>query len=192
MKEVRNTTFEIRAIEPDSRQVTGYAIVFNTESTGISGFTEIISASALEGVLERSDVLCLLNHNEDKGVLARSNKGSGSLTLEIDERGLKYSFDAPNTALGDELLEGLKRGDITVSSFAFTVADGGDSWTKRADGTYLRTINSIGELFDVSPVYRAAYDATSVKVDSRGLDAIKESERIELENYFNELRAKLK
>ncbi|MCM1440419.1 MAG: HK97 family phage prohead protease [Roseburia sp.] len=192
MKEVRNTTYEIRAIEPESRTVSGYAIVFNTESTGISGFTEVISPTALEGVLERSDVLCLLNHNEDKGVLARSNKGTGSLTLEIDERGLKYSFDAPNTALGDELIEGLKRGDITTSSFAFTVADGGDAWTKREDGTYLRTINSFDMIFDVSPVYRAAYDATSVKVDSRGLDAIKASERAELENYFNELRAKLK
>ena len=180
MREVRNTNFEIRAIEPESRTVTGYALVFNTESTGISG------------VLGRSDVLCLLNHNEDKGVLARSNKGSGSLTLEVDEQGLKYTFDAPNTALGDELLEGLKRGDITVSSFAFTVADGGDSWTKRADGTYLRTITAISELFDVSPVYRAAYDATSVKVDSRGLDAIKASERAELEKYFVELRAKIK
>lgn len=192
MKEVRNTTYEIRAIEPESRTVSGYAIVFNTESTGISGFTEVISPTALDGVLERSDVLCLLNHNEDKGVLARSNKGTGSLTLEIDERGLKYSFDAPNTALGDELLEGLKRGDITTSSFAFTVADGGDAWTKREDGTYLRTINSFDMIFDVSPVYRAAYDATSVKVDARGLDAIKASERAELENYFNELRAKLK
>ena len=108
----------------------------------------------------------------------------------MDERGLKYTFDAPKTALGDELLEGLKRGDITVSSFAFTVAN--DSWTKRGDGTYLRTINSINELFDVSPVYRAAYDATSVKVDSRGLDNLKADEKAELDNYFNDLRDKLK
>ena len=71
-------------------------------------------------------MLCLLNHNEDKGVLARSNKGVGSLTLSIDDRGLKYSFEAPNTALGDELLEGLRRGDISTSSFAFTVKS--DSW----------------------------------------------------------------
>jgi hypothetical protein len=135
-------------------------------------------------------VLCLLNHNEDRGVLARSNKGEGSLTLEIDEIGLKYTFEAPNTALGDELLEGLRRGDITTSSFAFTV--GKDSWSKMEDGTYLRTINSINELFDVSPVYRAAYDATSVKADSRGLDAIKQQEKEELANYYKELRSKLK
>lgn len=86
--------------------------------------------------------------------------------MSIDDKGLKYSFDAPNTALGDELLEGLRRGDINASSFAFTV--GSDSWEKQEDGTYLRTINSIQELFDVSPVYQPAYSATSV--DTRGLD----------------------
>jgi HK97 family phage prohead protease len=127
-----------------------------------------------------------LNHNEDKGVLARSKNGSGSLTLEIDERGLKYSFEAPNTNLGDELLEGIRRGDITTSSFAFRV--GKDKWDKRSDGTYLRTICNISELFDVSPVYRAAYDATSVCVDTRGMDEAKANEKRDLEEYYTQLR----
>ena len=190
MKEVRNSNNEITPILPESRTVSGYAIVFNSDSNDLGGFIERIEPTSLDGVVEKSDVLCLLNHNEDRGVLARSNKGEGSLTLEIDEIGLKYTFEAPNTALGDELLEGLRRGDITTSSFAFTV--GKDSWSKMEDGTYLRTINSINELFDVSPVCRAAYDATSVKADSRGLDAIKQQEKEELANYYKELRSKLK
>ena len=190
MKEVRNSNNEITPILPESRTVSGYAIVFNSDSNDLGGFIERIEPTSLDGVVEKSDVLCFLNHNEDRGVLARSNKGEGSLTLEIDEIGLKYTFEAPNTALGDELLEGLRRGDITTSSFAFTV--GKDSWSKMEDGTYLRTINSINELFDVSPVYRAAYDATSVKADSRGLDAIKQQEKEELANYYKELRSKLK
>lgn len=190
MKETRNSNNEITPILPESREVSGYAIVFDSESTGIAGFTEVIDRNALTGVIEKSDVLCLLNHNEDKGVLARSNKGVGSLQLEIDEKGLKYTFEAPNTALGDELLEGLRRGDITTSSFAFTV--GKDKWEKRSDGTYLRTIQAINELYDVSPVYRAAYDSTSVKVDSRGLDALKDKEREELAEYYKELRSKIK
>lgn len=190
IREIRNTNNEITPILPESRLVTGYAIVFNSDSNDLGGFTERINPDALNGVIERSDVLCLLNHNEDRGVLARCNKGDGSLSLQIDEIGLRYSFEAPNTALGDELLEGLKRGDISTSSFAFTVEK--DSWSKNEDGSYLRTINSISELFDVSPVYRAAYDATSVKVDARGLDEMKAKEQEELANYFNELRAKLK
>lgn len=179
MKEIRNSSNEISPILPESREVSGYAIVFNSDSNDLGGFIERINPDALEGVVEKSDVLCLLNHNEDKGVLARSKYGEGSLRLEIDEIGLKYTFEAPNTALGDELLEGLRRGDINTSSFAFTV--GSDNWSKREDGTYLRTINSISELFDVSPVYRAAYDATSVQVDARGLDAIRKQEEAEKE-----------
>lgn len=190
MKEIRNSNNEITPILPESRTVSGYAIVFNSDSNDLGGFIERIDPTSLDGVVEKSDVLCLLNHNEDRGVLARSNKGEGSLTLEIDEIGLKYTFEAPNTALGDELLEGLRRGDISTSSFAFTV--GKDSWSKMENGTYLRTINSINELFDVSPVYRAAYDATSVKADSRGLDAIKQQEKEELANYYKELRSKIK
>ena len=172
--------------QPDSRKVEGYAVVFNSESRDLGGFTEVIEPSALDGVVAKSDILCLLNHNEDKGVLARSNKGTGSLTLEVDDIGLRYSFEAPNTNLGDELLEGIRRGDISASSFAFKVGE--DRWTKRNDGTYLRTISIINEMFDVSPVYRAAYDATTVSVDTRGLDEAKARDKKEMEDYYKELR----
>lgn len=187
MKEIRNNNLELR-VTPESRLVEGYALVFNSESNDLGGFIEMIDRSALDGVLEKSDILCLLNHNEDRGVLARSNKGKGSLVLEVDDRGLKYLFEAPKTALGDELLEGIRRGDISTSSFAFTC--GKDNWTKRSDGTYLRTINSISELFDVSPVYKAAYNATSV--NTRGLDEAKAKDKAELDKYYSDLREQLK
>lgn len=189
MKERRMIEENITTL-PDSRKVEGYAVVFNSESRDLGGFVEVIEPRALEGVLEQSDILCLLNHNEDKGVLARSNKGTGTLELSVDERGLKYSFDAPNTSLGDELLEGLRRGDITNSSFAFTVGE--DKWTKRNDGMYLRTISHIKQMFDVSPVYRAAYDATSVKTDTRGMDEMKAKEKKELEDYYKQLRESIR
>ena len=78
MKEIRNYG-EITPIE--DRTVEGYALVFNSESKDLGGFTEVIEPSALNGVLERSDVFCLLDHNKDRGVLGRSRYGSGSLTL---------------------------------------------------------------------------------------------------------------
>ena len=80
-------------------------MVFDSLSNDLGGFNEIITRNALDGVIEKSDVFCLLNHDKSKGVLARSNKGTGSLTLEIDDKGLKYRFEAPKTALGDELEE---------------------------------------------------------------------------------------
>ena len=137
MKELRNYSYELRNT-PESRQVEGYALVFNKESKDLGGFTEVIEPSALEGVIEKSDILCLLNHNEDKGVLARCKFGKGSLSLLVDSVGLKYRFEAPNTALGNELLEGLRRGDITTSSFAFTVEK--DKWEKRDNAPRLSSI----------------------------------------------------
>lgn len=169
--EVRSFDIELRD-EQESRHIEGYGSVFNQRSVDLGGFQEVIAPGAFDGVIERSDVKCYLDHNPDKGILARSKNGKGSLSLELDERGLKYSFDAPHTNLGDEVVEGLKRGDYSQSSFAFTVQD--ESWTKEEDGTYLRTINKIGGLYDVSIVANPAYEGTSVAL--RSLDKFKEEE----------------
>lgn len=180
MKELRNCNYEVRNT-PESRIVEGYALVFGKESRDLGGFTEIIDPSSLEGVIDKSDILCLLNHNEEKGLLARSKFGKGSLSLSIDDTGLKYRFEAPNTALGNELLEGLKRGDITTSSFAFTIEN--DKWEKRDNGTYLRRITKFKELFDVSPVYKEAYPDTSVACRK-----MKELDNEDLKEYYKSLR----
>lgn len=156
--------------EGNGRHITGYALLFNTRSVQLGDFVETIAPTALnQDIINRSDILCLLDHNIQKGVLARSRNGQGSLSLTLDEKGLKYEFDAPETALGDELLEGVRRGDIANSSFSFVVAR--DNWEQLPDGTYLRTILEFAELFDVSPVYKPAYNETSV--DCRGLDELK-------------------
>jgi HK97 family phage prohead protease len=179
---------EIRAAE-DSREVEGYALLFNVYSRNLGGFVERIEPGATDGVIEASDIMALLNHDNSRGILARSRFGVGSLTLSVDEKGLRYTFSAPKTALGDECLEYLRRGDITQSSFAFTVAE--DSWSKQEDGSYVRTIKKFDRLFDVSPVYEPAYFGTDVKCRSfedfkaeeekREAEAKAEQERIEAE-----------
>ena len=173
----KDNNIEVRAIRstpvvnPDSRTVEGYAVVFNSQSEDM-GFYETINPSAItEDVLKRSDVFCLFNHDQDK-VLARSKYGTGSLQLQLDEQGLKYTFTAPNTDLGDELLEYLRRGDIDSSSFAFTVStdEGSEVWTTGTDGRQYREILKIDELHDVSPVWNPAYTSTSVS--QRTLDKL--------------------
>ena len=171
--EIRSFNIELRG-EGESRHVEGYGSVFNERSLDLGGFVEMIAPGAFDGVIERSDVKAYLDHNPQRGILARSKNGEGSLRLEVDERGLKYSFDAPHTALGDEVVEGLKRGDYTQSSFAFTVQD--QTWTKEDDGTYLRTITKIGGLYDVSIVGNPAYEGTSVAL--RSLDEFKAQETV--------------
>lgn len=169
-KEIRNIG-EIRA-NAESRNVDGYAIVFNSLSENLGGFRELILPEAVDGVIEKSDVMATLNHDQSRGILARSRYGNGTLSLEADEKGLRYTFDAPHTALGDECLEYLRRGDINQSSFAFTVLE--DSWSKQEDGTYIRTIRKFDRLWDVSPVFTPAYAETSVSC--RSFDEFKAEE----------------
>ena len=180
-KEIRNIG-EIRA-NAESREVDGYAMVFNTLSENLGGFREQILPEAVDGVIERSDVMAVLNHDASRGILARSKYGNGSLTLQADEKGLRYTFDAPHTALGDECLEYLRRGDITQSSFAFVVAE--DSWEKQSDGTYIRTIRKFDKLYDVSPVFTPAYAETSVSC--RRYQEILDEEKAENERKIAEL-----
>ena len=165
---------EIRAIsndvQVDSRNITGYAVVFESVSEDL-GFRERIMKGAItDDTIKKSDVFCLLNHDSTK-VLARSKYGEGSLKLELDERGLKYSFTAPNTDLGEELLEHLQRGEIDSSSFAFTVSldEGSEKWYT-VEGVQYRDIYVVEALYDVSPVFQPAYQETTVS--KRALDKL--------------------
>ena len=170
-KETRN--FNV-SLDNDSRILSGYAAVFNSESKDLGGFTEMISPTAFEGVIERSDVFAVLDHDRNK-VLARSKMGKGSLELNIDQKGLQFRFESPNTTLGNDVLSMVKRGDLTDASFCFTVED--ESWQKREDGSYLRTINKIGDLFDVAICYNGAYPESYTEVALRSLDKFKEELR---------------
>ena len=179
----RNFNIEYRVDDttnPDSRTVEGYGSVFETPSADL-GFIETISRSAItEDTIKNSDVFATLNHDDDK-ILARSRYGEGSLELSVDEKGLRYRFEAPKTNLGDELLEHLNRREITSSSFAFTVAD--DIWEKK-DGQIYRTITKIDRIYDVSPVFEPAYPAA--ECHHRNLPSEYEEELKKLEMRMEE------
>ena len=175
----------------ESRHIEGYAIVFNSLSNDLGGFREIIEPTAIDDeLIKNSDIVCLMNHDIKKGLLARSYHGRGSLKLDIDEHGLHYSFEAPKTALGDEVLEGIRRGDISKCSFAFVCGE--DNWTKDENGEYIRHVKKIKNLYDVSLVYHPAYDETEVKADTRGLDELKaqEANNIVKENSESDMNDK--
>ena len=180
-------------IDAGGRAIEGYAIVFGQESEVMYDrqrkrrFTEVIQPGAVtEELLKRSDVKALLEHNAQR-LLARSFNGVGTLTLSIDTYGVKYRFEAPNTALGDELLENLRRGEVDESSFAFSVES--DTWEKRSDGIWKRTIHKFGQIYDVSPVYNAAYSKTSVYMRGKELaeNELKEQEQRKLDEYYDKI-----
>ena len=138
----------------EGRTVEGYASVFNSMSEDLGGFREIILPGAFSEVLD-NDVRALYNHDSNY-LLARTT--SGTLELKEDDKGLYYRFEMPNTSYGNDMLELFRRGDLSQSSFGFTVEK--DSW-RMEEGQHVRYIERVGSLFDVSPVVFPAYASAS-------------------------------
>ena len=170
-KEVR--TFDVQDLElrmdGDKPTVVGYGAVFNSMSNDLGGFREFISPNAFEGRLE-DDVRFLVNHDANL-ILARTT--NGTLRLSVDEKGLRYEADMPNTSTARDLMELLKNGTISQSSFAFTVEE--DSWEVK-DGMNIRTIDKVSQLYDVSSVTYPAYNQASSAVALRSLEKWKSKE----------------
>ena len=151
---------DAQPMETEGRTVSGYAAVFNSETT-IGNFREVIRPGAFDSVLERSDVYALYNHDDNVLLARRRPDGSGTLALSVDERGLKYEFEAPNTQAGNDLVELLKRGDLDGSSFAFTIRK--DKWEDE-DDMRLREVLEVEQIFDISVVNRPAYNDSTAMV----------------------------
>lgn len=153
--------------ENESRTIEGYAIVFGVESKILSdywdNYREIIEPGAItEERLKDMDIKMTMYHNREK-ILARSNNGEGTLKLRVDEVGVHYEFEAPNTVDGDTALELVKRGDLQGSSFMFwTDEKSGVSYEKRSDGMMLRRVKTIGMIYDMTIAADPAYEQTTV------------------------------
>ncbi|MHA3853035.1 HK97 family phage prohead protease, partial (plasmid) [Lactiplantibacillus plantarum] len=168
--ETPETTQDNDSQQPQNDQqgktISGYAIVWNTPSKDLGGFTEIVAPNALNGV-DLSDVLMLNNHDYTQ-VLASIK--AGTLTLETDDKGLKFTAQLPNTSFANDVYEEITSGNVDSCSFGFEINDGGDTWTKDDDGNITRTVNQVKNLFDVSVVAVPAYDDTNVQVDTRSYE----------------------
>lgn len=183
MKEIRqsdNFSFE-------DRHVTGYALVFESPSENLSWIETIKRGAITAETILNSDVLAKLNHDDAK-VLARCKNGVGSMNLILDDIGLKYEFDAPNTALGDELLEYLKRGDITNSSFCFTISQepNSEKWYKK-DGKIYRDIYKIDRLYDIAPCFIPAYESTSCSKRFSEVESLSK----EIDDQMNQIKLEI-
>lgn len=155
--------FELRSVDSESRTIIGQAIVFDSWSRNLGGFHEIIRSSAVtQDLVDNSDVIMNINH-DDNQMVARWNQGKGTLRLELREDGLWFSFEAPETERGNELLWNIRNGNLFECSFAFSLPDNDtcQRWY-RENGELKREITEIGGLYDTSIVTTAAYGATSV------------------------------
>ena len=152
--EKRSINFELRA-KPESRTIFGTATVFNS-AYDMGWYEEEMDTEALKNA-DMNDVVALFNHDENM-VLARTS--SGTLKLNVTGNAMEYEFEAPNTTLGNDLLEMVRRGDVYQSSFAFTVDK--EKWEERTGNKPKRIITSIKKVYDVSPVTYPANPDTMV------------------------------
>jgi HK97 family phage major capsid protein/HK97 family phage prohead protease len=157
--ELRSWGQELRVAPGDGDipdHITGYAAVFNSLSEPFFGFRERVMPGAFaKSVSEKDDVRALVDHDPSK-ILGRTR--AGTLTLEEDKHGLRFSILPPDTQAGRDIKESIRRNDVTQMSFAFTTRT--DRWLTE-DEVEIRELVDV-RLFDVSVVTYPAYEDTEV------------------------------
>lgn len=157
----------------ESRTIEGYGIVFNSESRLLGGwFVEVIKPEAVTRAMEANkDIFVAINHDYTK-LIGRGL--AGNVRFTVDEKGVKYSVDVPNTSYGDDLLENVRSGIYQGSSFIFETSmdDSAEAWEKESrDGktVWVRTITDFSKIHEMGPVIGEAYADTTVA--KRNFDA---------------------
>ena len=155
--------------EDGTATLRGHAAVWyrkkdpGTEYQLWSDTVEHIEAGAFAKALaDKQDTRALFNHDAS-AVLGRT--AAGTLRLSEDKRGLLYEIDLPDTQLARDLAASIERGDISGSSFSFTVAR--EEW-KLEKNREIRTILEVGTLYDVGPVTFPAYTSTDAGIRAAG------------------------
>ena len=178
MKQERRTftgTVHTRADgEGMPKEIGGIAAVVNS-ATDLGYFEEVILPGAFDYALSKEyDIRCLFNH-EAELILGRTKADTCKVFVNADGN-LEYTWvpDYENPT-HMSVVRSIMRGDITQSSFAFTIKE--QTWSESTQyGTMgKRTIKVIDELFDVSPVTYPAYEET--EADARSAMAMRDQER---------------
>lgn len=163
-----------------SRTITGYAILFNVASDPLwkddeSEAREIIDPAAItQQLLDNSDIKFTMFHDRQL-ILARSNRGRGTLSYQIDSKGVSFEFDAPHTADGDKALELVRRGELAGCSFMFSTRYWDEDFVERTatnvDGLTSITyrVKVITAIHDFTLAADPAYPDTSVQALEREL-----------------------
>lgn len=148
---------EVR-VDNDKRTLTGYAAVWNSDTTIGDYFVERIAPGAFSKAI-RGDVLALVNHDSGR-VVGRTK--SGTLRLSEDGHGLKVEIDVPNTSDGNDLWTLVERGDISGMSFSFRATK--QEWDESGDMPHRTVIEA--DLYEVTATPIPAYPDTSLALRS--------------------------
>lgn len=178
--ETRNLTVTdmVATDENDVMKVEGYAVKWNTLSkpmqTKHGAFVEEFDKRAFDESLESDAQLVLYGHDQNR-ILGRTDNATAE--FRSDDVGLYLSVTLPNTTLGRDTFEEVRRKDIGGMSVGFSGAV--DKFSKTDDGIIKRTITK-ARLYETSLVTVPAYDSSSVDIAQRDLSS--------LEQYAQELK----
>ena len=170
-REYRSMQMEVT--EADDYMVVGYATtyddpyhLYNTmdKKGNEVEVKEVVSRNAFDNT-DMSDVIFQYDH--EGRVFARlSNK---TMTLESNEHGLLVCAYLGGTEIGRNLYEEIKGGYTNKMSFGFTVAKDHMSYDGNA---YVRSIDAIGKLFDVSAVSLPQNNNTEIYSARKHIDGV--------------------
>lgn len=184
--------------EKESRIITGRAIVFESWSKNLGGFYEIIHRGAItQELIDKSDIIMNINHDDEK-MVARSRQGKGTLSVSLRDDGVYFSFEAPTTSRGDELLYNIRNGNIFECSFAFTIPDDihSERWYVDSDNVYRREVNVIDGLYDMSLVIHGAYGDTNCQTRCADNEVLNPGDKIteyrkKIDKYYDDKMSEL-
>ena len=154
--------------------IGGIAAVINSV-TDLGYFEEVIEEGAFDNALSKEyDIRCLFNH-EAELILGRTKASTCNVFVNADGN-LEYTWipDYENPT-HMSVVRSIMRGDITQSSFAFTIKEQKWSESEKYGSMGKRTITIIEDLYDVSPVTYPAYADT--EADARSVVALRDQER---------------
>lgn len=163
--------------------ISGYAVVWGAESRSLhergKTFTEVIAKDAFGDL---SDVR-LLSQHDHKSILARTS--SGTLELRSDDRGLWFSAKLPDTTIGRDTQELLKRGDLSSMSFGFQATK--EVWS---NNNTRRTVTG-ARIHEISVVTDPAYMATTANIRNNNMSDINTNDNTNDNANIDSLRAEL-
>ena len=207
-REYRNMIIETRDDIPGEegrKIVTGYASTFEEPYKLFDWeggeYWEIVDRNAFDKT-DMSDVIMQYDH--EGRVFARTR--NNTLTVMVDDHGLKIEADLGGTEIGRELFEEIRGGYTDRMSFGFTVNGESEDREKLESGVikYTRHITSVNKLYDVSAVSLPANDGTEIAADAtaRSIRSLSdgviekdraerlEAEKLEIERRRTLVRAK--
>ena len=143
-------------------QLIGTAIVFDSPSQDLGGFTEIVKRQSVQKSIQRHRCFYAMATRQ---LPAIARVKTGSLKLTLTDVSLDFVATLPSSPLGQNAFQAVSDGTVDSVSFGFGVEPGGEKWLEDERGNLVRELWDIN-VAEISPVTWAAYLAPHVDTRS--------------------------